>query len=356
VHETIIMRPSTSLSLRLAVWIVVVANANAADTCSCERIATVEAELKDIEARIQTQVEARLSGVNQEMAELRRLLAHVEGEQKKKLSVPVDATGKTTSRRGLSHPGGMSHYVAVDAKQIHEFGYSGSCQPGSVTKLLTKTRDAGTLSYSSSLSDASSDLDLVTVTDTTTAPWTTSALQTFAAPFKVVHDADCASAPTLNLPLDTTVQTLAVSGTLMVGGTDITTTIDGSCPSTSDTAGWVALNTFSSQSTPYAADPPRYKIQCGVVYLAGVSQALGSGFQQAYYIVHSPQLSSGKDMGFTVSHPTYAGGSPPGCTAQVAIRTDGYMVYGPAGATCTMNLVSLYGISYQKTATNGNDV
>ena len=46
-----------------------------------------------------------------------------------------------------------------------------------------------------------------------------------AAPMKVVHDTDCSAAPTLDLQLSTTVQTLAVSGTLTVGGTDYGGTI-----------------------------------------------------------------------------------------------------------------------------------
>jgi hypothetical protein len=48
-----------------------------------------------------------------------------------------------------------------------------------------------------------------------------SEIQRMMAPLKVVHDSSCSAAPTLELPLATTVGTLAVSGTLTVGSLSV---------------------------------------------------------------------------------------------------------------------------------------
>ena len=52
--------------------------------------------------------------------------------------------------------------------------------------------------------------------------WSTSEVQTFPAPWNLVHDASCASAPTLELPLATSVVQLDVTGALRVNGVDVT--------------------------------------------------------------------------------------------------------------------------------------
>jgi hypothetical protein len=52
-----------------------------------------------------------------------------------------------------------------------------------------------------------------------------SEIQQMEAPLKVVHDTGCSNPPTLDLPLSTTVQRLAVSGTLTVGGVNVGATL-----------------------------------------------------------------------------------------------------------------------------------
>ena len=56
---------------------------------------------------------------------------------------------------------------------------------------------------------------------TVASDWSVTQLQASNSAFKIVHDAGCSNPPTLDLPLSTTVQTLAVSGTLTVGATPI---------------------------------------------------------------------------------------------------------------------------------------
>jgi len=82
--------------------------------------------------------------------------------------------------------------------------------------LVPKTRDTNTLSYTGYQNDASTDLSFITVTDTSASPWATTAVQTFPAPFKVVHTSNCLSAPSLELQLNTN-----IAGSLTVNGVDL---------------------------------------------------------------------------------------------------------------------------------------
>jgi len=276
--------------------------------------------------------------------------AHVGVVQKDSHDSGRDEQGQSTVRAdvdesGHTHMGGRrlqgsSEYAAVPAWQVHEFPSGHTCGTGARMRLQPKSASGDLTWRMSSGVDASSNQKLVNVG----SQWATTDVQELATPLKVVHDASCSNAPTLDLPLSTTVQTLAVSGTLTLGGADVATALQNACPSTRDTTGWMALNLFASQASADGTDPPRYKIQCGVVYLAGVSVAVSGSFSQAIYVVYSSAIATQKDMGFTVSSKTYGGGSPQGCTAQAMIRTDGYMIYG--SNSCTMPSVSLYGISF----------
>ncbi|MDC0525848.1 hypothetical protein OAO87_02520 [bacterium] len=238
------------------------AHARGDPLCSCA----------DMEARVQAQVEAGLAGVKQELATLAQRLAHVAGAQPTQAtntSVPVDATGSTVSRRNLAH-GGAVHHVAVQAIQVHEFPDGGSCQAGSNTLLLPKSRDTGTLSYTASVSDASADVSLITVTDVSTSPWTTAPVQTMPAPLKIVHDVSCSAAPTLELPLHTIVQTLTVSGTLTVGSTDVGAALSGGSSSWRDLAYSVRTPALMAHTSGHNF---KYTVSNGVVYLAGSVRA-----------------------------------------------------------------------------------
>jgi hypothetical protein len=66
----------------------------------------------------------------------------------------------------------------------------------------------GSVSWDPSPSDVTQQYAIGTVA----SDWSLTQLQTLSTPLKVVHDASCGAAPTLQLPLDTT-----VDGTLTVG-------------------------------------------------------------------------------------------------------------------------------------------
>jgi len=210
-------------------------------------------------------VDAELASIRKELTELRDL---VHGEEPRTgASAIASPEGKATPRR-LGH-GSSTHYVAVNALQVHEF--SGTCQPGTNAKLLSKSRASGTPNYTPSLNDASSDIVFVSVTDRSTAPWTTSTIQTMPSPFKVVHDATCTANPTLDLPLSTTVQTLAVSGTLTVAGIEVgarLTALGGSWDyiPLADTTAWINR-----------AEQAKYLVRDGLVFLRGGIAKQGVG-------------------------------------------------------------------------------
>ena len=127
-------------------------------------------------------------------------------------------SGTDMSGRRLT---GSSTYIAVNAQQIHELPNGHTCSNTGFVEsnpFLVRLDTSGP-SLSVSPTVASADVSFASVD---AKDLTVSEIQRMANPFKVVHAADCATAPTLDLPLSTTVGTLAVSGTLTVGGTAVT--------------------------------------------------------------------------------------------------------------------------------------
>jgi hypothetical protein len=141
----------------------------------------------------------------------------------------VDPNGSAETRRSLSR--GSAHHAVVPSLQIHEFPDGGWCQPGTETQLLAKDRASGNVVWQGS-SDGATDLSLVSVSDFTASPWTTSTVQTMVAPLQVVHDAQCSAAPMLRLGLNT-----VASGNLSIGTVNVGTTL-------------TAIQTFPSTTVP----------------------------------------------------------------------------------------------------------
>jgi len=263
-------------------------------------------------------------------------------------SPTIRATVDDSGRRLTSG----STFIAVNSPQIHEFPSGHSCSNTGFVEshpMLLGVDSSGP-SVRGRKNLASADVSLASVD---AKDFTISEIQRIAAPLKVVHDASCSSAPALALQLDTTVSSLTVANTLMLGSVNVATELasaSSACPSTHDTTGWTNMNIWSSQASARTGDPPRYKIQCGVVYWAGASTSLDASgrWDQGYYVAYSASIATNKGMGFTVSDVVYAQGDPQGCTAQIWLKPDGYITYGTRKATCGLSHVSLYGISYQK--------
>ena len=76
--------------------------------------------------------------------------------------------------------------------------------------MLLPVKSDGSLTWSPSPSDLPADANVSLVAVET--DWATSEVQSFPNPFKIIHSADCTAAPTLELPLRTT-----------MGGVDLAT-------------------------------------------------------------------------------------------------------------------------------------
>jgi len=235
----------------------IAASGDADEGCGC---AHMSAEIAGLKEKLDTFVSIT--------EELQKRLARFEQLQVK----PITREGE--ARRALSH-GGSSHYVTVDAKEVHEFPSSGSCQPGSHARLVAKDRQ-GVDQWLGGVNDASTDVSLVSVSDTSTSPWTTNTIQTNSAPFKILHDPSCSSAPTLHLPLDT-----VADGTFSIGSTDVGATLTslqaslsgGSSPTWTDAPlfsnGGYTVTGYKWSGGIDASFAPQYLIKDGIVYMRG---------------------------------------------------------------------------------------
>mmetsp|Transcript_36593 Transcript_36593/g.96811 ORF Transcript_36593/g.96811 Transcript_36593/m.96811 type:complete len:209 (+) Transcript_36593:3-629(+) len=128
------------------------------------------------------------------------------------------------------------------------------------------------------------------------------------------------------------------------------TAASSSCSGRTDTS-WTDLTFYSGHSQactyPYeiANNLPRFKVICGIVYLAGVvCSAGGTAFSQADYVVYSLPYTSGKWMTFTAGGGCY--GSCGGSGEAFALhKTYDSLIFGSATHT-TITSINLGGISY----------
>jgi hypothetical protein len=111
----------------------------------------------------------------------------------------VDGTG---AGRALSESASSS--IASPAFLTHEFSDGHSCPNLNTSrpKMLLPVKSDGTLSWSKAPSNLPADANVSLVAVET--DWSTSEVSSFPNPFKIHHGADCSAAPTLELPLATT--------------------------------------------------------------------------------------------------------------------------------------------------------
>ena len=223
---------ATSSSRRVLLGATLLAVA-AGESCSCERIVAVEDDL---------------SKTRQEIADLRSTLADLVRERPKVYSADAhDAPCKVAAALGhasvpepaarrLQLDAGGKTYTATRSWQLHEFPSGHTCNGPGKAYLKPKMAAEGMTECDYPTRGTSTQFSLMSNVDGQTR----SEIQQMEAPLKVVHDSSCSSAPTLNLPLSTTVQTLTVSGTLTVGSTDV-----GAALSSSTTSSWIDCPLFS---------------------------------------------------------------------------------------------------------------
>jgi len=128
----------------------------------------------------------------------------------------VDPDGRVQAGRRLSSS--SSEYIAMPAMQFHELPNGHSClNTAAGYKTTAALQASGAVTWAPTPTVPAAELLFASVN----SDWSTNAIQTFPAPFKIVHDASCASPPTLTLQLNTTVVGSLTTMGLVVGGMDI---------------------------------------------------------------------------------------------------------------------------------------
>jgi len=223
-------------------------------------------------------------------------------------------------------------YVAVNAKQIHEFPNGHSCSNTGFVESHPKLVAVGSSgpSLSAGPTVASADVSMASVT---AKDWTVNEIQRIAAPLKVVHDASCANPPTLDLPLSTT-----VSGSLTVGSVNVGTTL-----STLTAAGSWTDVPIDTSAWQYRSERMQYLVKNGVVHLrGGVGSILGGSINNDDTVAQLPIGARPSQMG------CFSGAGFDRNWLSVVIKTDGgIQVKGGGGnGGNTGNNVYMDGISF----------
>lgn len=125
--------------------------------------------------------------------------------------VGAHGTLETGDGRRLSS---SSTYMSPEARHVvHEFP-NGVCNAGSAGNFMRvrPTKVNGEISWEPSPTDVTADVALVAVDDS----WGTTNIDSFAAPLKIVHDSNCSTSPTLELPLNT-----RADGSLSIGSVNV---------------------------------------------------------------------------------------------------------------------------------------
>jgi len=182
-------------------------------------------------------------------------VAHDDGEQGRRL---------TSS---------SSTFIAVNAQQIHELPNGHSCSnTGFVESHPRLVRlDASGPKLSVAPTVASSDISLASIS---AKDFTVSEIQRMANPIKVVHDASCSSAPTVEMPLNTN-----FAGTLTVQGTDVGAALAAAATTSSLT--WTDLTLASGMTggATVCGGTPAWAIDAeGIVHIKGFVRGPGGSF------------------------------------------------------------------------------
>ena len=265
--------PSSTAPMRLLLVSVVAATVIGADESA--RIAALEAEVLRLSdlleyGRAECREEmASLSGrMVGEIAALRGLIDRTSAHATPMTSSSrVEANGSTDQRRRLTSTG--TFVIAQASYELHEFPDSQGCQNvgggNGVTSVLPI--DGSNAVYGPKVASPSGEVSLATINN----DWSTNEIDRYTAPLKVVHASDCASAPTLELPLAT-----HVAGALTVGSTLAAQTLTaqnltvggvplGAAPTWTD----LALESGYSADAGGSYATPAWALINGIVHLRG---------------------------------------------------------------------------------------
>jgi len=277
-------------------------------SCSCDRVAALEDELASQRASlpslVQKAVAEEMAAWQDEMASLRASLpllvqkaaAREMAQGAPRQHVDIASTGQQQEpggggarRLGSAHG---STFVSVASKHVHEFPSGHQCGATTGYMQFLPVKANGDATWAPSPSDVSGNMTLVKVA----TDWTTTTIQEAASPIKVVHDSGCSAAPTLELPLDTSIPGFLTVGSINVDvgsiSLDVGATLGKTCYREAVKSGYCDdysyLTGFSAGAARLSATNALYNVDPILECKARCDAVLGAG-QYAVYLGESDE-------------------------------------------------------------------
>lgn len=329
---------------------------------TAQQVASLKEHTAEQMASLRAETALQISSLKEELAQAKSTPA-ADAASWLESEMPPSRSGGAGRRLSSILPDpNTSHYEWPSHSVLHQFGDAQACLGGNgaFTMILPGKDDATYHTQEIYSRDRSKRF--------------------FHAPaLTVFHAGNCSSTPTLHIELPLFSEDLTVSGTLSVGGTNIaaglasataaaaeasaaaqtasadaaaaSTAASSSCSGRTDTS-WTDLTFYSghSQACTYpfeiANNLPRFKVICGIVYLAGVvCSAGGTAFSQAFYVVSGLPQVTNKPITFIAGGGCYGTCGGSGEAFALHKNSAGYLIFGSSTHT-TITSVNLGGISY----------
>ena len=162
-------------------------------SCACEeRITALEAKNSALEAKVDALIKATEMRKQHPMDR-----GHGDESEEGSANGGTPATAIDDQGRQLSFSGAAPVYVSVkDSRRLHEFPAGHSCpNVGGNYMLELPTTPSGVSWLPSSPSDMTENTTFVSVGSS----WSTSTIQSYPEPLRIVHNSDCSSAPAVGV-------------------------------------------------------------------------------------------------------------------------------------------------------------
>ena len=205
------MRLATLVAFLVSFTATHAAEAETDASCSA-RITALKAEV----AMLEQQWKFRFDALSEQ---LRALKSAQPASEEPVVTKNVDSRGTTAQSFERRLQTSSPEYVAIESRHVHEFPSGNTCPNYATGEFKTlRPVDGAGVSWAASFAPSVANFSLVSVSN----DWSTSEIQSFPAPFKVVHPADCVSPPSLEFQLAATAPSLDVTGAVTAPSIDVT--------------------------------------------------------------------------------------------------------------------------------------
>lgn len=239
--------------------------ADAGESCSCDRIVAVEAEVAELRSTVAALVrqQPKVGELDSARMEPRAVRHEVD---------PLSVSVPEPAARQLQITSGGKTYTATRSWHLHEFPSGHTCNAPGKAYLKPNMAAEGMTELDYPTSGTTTSFSLISNVDGQARQ----EIQQIAVPLKVVHDASCSSAPSLVLQGNT-----QVAGSLTVAGVDVAQALQAA-----SSLVWTPLTSYletgMTEHTAPASNfggPAEYAVRGGLVYLRGrVETSDGSSF------------------------------------------------------------------------------